>query len=79
MNLREKRMEKGITQVALAKQTGLTNQAICNYEQGIREPRLRDAQALARALGCTVDELIGDPDDESGRGPDSDEQDGIPF
>lgn len=65
MNLREIRKEKGLTQTELAKRTYLTNRAICNYEAGIREPRLKDAKALARALGCTVDELIGDPEDRA--------------
>ena len=65
MNLRKIRTEKGITQTALAETVGVTGQAICNYEVGIREPNLETLRNLAAALEVTVDELIGDNDDSS--------------
>ena len=63
MNLREIRKEKGLTQNELSNRTGVNQNNISRYETGAREPRLKDAKALAVALGCTVDELIGDEKD----------------
>ena len=65
MNLREIRKEKGMTQGQLSEMSSIHQNTISRYETGIREPRLKDAKALARALGCTVDELIGDPEDRA--------------
>lgn len=58
MNLREKRLEKGMTQKALAEACGMNRTRITNYEIGNRQPRLEDAKTIAAALDCTVDELI---------------------
>ena len=49
------RKEKGMTQNDLAEKLGLTSQAICNYEKGIREPNLDTMKKLATALEVTVD------------------------
>lgn len=64
MNLKEIRKERGMTQQQLADSCGMKNTRIANYEAGIREPRLQDAQKIAVALSCTLDELIGDPKPE---------------
>lgn len=63
MNLREKRLEKGMTQQELADKAGVLNTAICNYETGIREPDFKTLINLSAALDCTIDELIRDPRD----------------
>lgn len=64
MILRKKRIEKGLTQTKLAKSCGFTRQRITNYEAGIREPNIQALKKLAKALECTVDELIEDDDDD---------------
>lgn len=64
MNLASKRKEKGMTQIELAEKVGVGDTAICNYEKGLREPNLGTLKKLATVLECTVDELIGDADDE---------------
>lgn len=56
------RKEKGMTQNDLAEKLGLTSQAICNYEKGIREPNLDTLKKLATALEVTVDELLREDD-----------------
>lgn len=70
MNLRNLRIEQGLTQGELANKVGVLNTSICNYETGIREPNLEMLKKLASALECTVDELLQDPpesaDDKSG-------------
>lgn len=69
MNLEKIRLEKGMTQASVADCVGLTSQAICNYEKGIREPGIDTLKALAKTLDCTVDELLADPEenDDTGR------------
>ena len=64
MNLREKRKEKGMTQTDLANAIGMSCQAVHYYENGLREPNLSALQGLAKALDCTVDELIRDPEEQ---------------
>lgn len=63
MNLTKIRTEKGMTQTALAKQLGVTSQAVSNYELGLREPSFVKLRKMADILECTVDELIGDDDE----------------
>ena len=65
MNLKKIRIKKRFTQSALAEKVNLTNQAISNYETGIREPNLETLKRLATELECTVDELLEDDEDES--------------
>ena len=64
MKLAEIRKEKKMTQTELAEKVGVGDTAICNYEKGLREPNLGTLKKLATVLECTVDELIGDDDDE---------------
>lgn len=56
--LKELRKSKGLTQLQLAKDAGLSIGAIRNYEQGLREPTLSAAVALAGALGVRVDVFV---------------------
>ena len=58
-NIRLRREAKGLTQAELGRQCGLTHAAICHYEQGKRKPCMTALLALAKALGCTVEELAG--------------------
>lgn len=58
-NIRLRREAKGMTQLELANRCGVTDAMVCYYERGFRMPSLPTAAALADALGCTVDELLG--------------------
>jgi transcriptional regulator with XRE-family HTH domain len=64
MNLRNLRIERGMTQEAVAQSCGISRQRVTNYEIGIREPNLDTLKKLATALDVTVDELLRDEDDE---------------
>ena len=64
MNLKKIRSEKGITQKELATTLGINQNNISRYEAGDREPNLDTLKKLATVLEVTVDELIGDDDDE---------------
>lgn len=57
-NLRELRQAAGLTQEGLAEKLFVTRQTISNWETGRSEPDLEALDALARALGTEVPELL---------------------
>lgn len=63
MNLQMIRKQKGISQTRLAQLSGVHRVSIVRYEEGRTTPNARNAQKLARALGCTIDELLGETKD----------------
>lgn len=57
--LRDRRKAAGgLTQQELAERAGVTRQSIISIEGGKYRPSVELALLLARALGCTVDELF---------------------
>lgn len=58
--LRQKRKEKGWTHEQLAERSGVVAAAISHYECGRRNPSLKNLTRLANALGCGLDELVGE-------------------
>lgn len=59
--LAELRTVAGITQQELARQSGVKQGIISLIESGSTQfPRLDTAAKLARALGCTIDDLLGE-------------------
>ena len=63
MNIKQKRIEKNLTQKELADVCGTRQNNISRYEKGERSPDLKTAQALAKALGCTIDDLLREPEE----------------
>ncbi len=59
MGLRLGRQARGLTQEQLADMAGIARQTVSAIESGLSDPSLRNAMALARALGTTVEELFG--------------------
>ena len=57
--LLELRKEKGLGQVALAKETGLSKAAIAHWELGHRVPLATYVIILAKYFGVTTDYLLG--------------------
>lgn len=53
------RESRNLTQVQLAKLSGVSERMIQNYEGGIHRPRIEVAEKLAKALNITADELLG--------------------
>ncbi len=49
--MKNKRLEKGLTQKQLAELTGLTQSAISRYEKGTRRPTPEHAKLIAKVLG----------------------------
>jgi transcriptional regulator with XRE-family HTH domain len=59
--IRVKREELGLTQAELAKKTGLTQATISRLESGeVRQLKSEAIKSLARALGVSLDFLMGD-------------------
>jgi len=56
--IRKLRRAKDITQSELAKELGVDRSTVAKWEAGISLPRGKTLIALAKVLGCTVDELI---------------------
>ena len=63
------RKERGMTQVELATLLNLKQQALASYEVGRRRLPLSMLPEAARALGVAVEELIGEQNSKSKRGP----------
>jgi putative molybdopterin biosynthesis protein len=58
--LRRRRAALGISQVELARRTGVSRQALGAIEAGVYQPSVAVALSLARELGETVESLFGD-------------------
>ena len=56
--LKEKRIQKGLTQEELGRAVGVSYRTIYQYETGRREPKLKILRALATVLSCTIDEIV---------------------
>ncbi len=53
------RLGAGLSQSQLAKKAGIPLGTLKNWEQDLREPSLSKAAALAKAIGCSLDDLAG--------------------
>ena len=58
--VKQLRLQKGLSQEALARQLGVSRQTIVNIERGLNEPKVLLAIALAGILGVLVHELFRD-------------------
>ena len=63
MKLKIARMEKNLSQIQLAKMTGVTRQPIGMIEAGAFNPSLKLCIAICRALDKTLDQLFWEEDD----------------
>ena len=57
--IRRERKRQGLSQEQLAKSSGLSRYSIINYENGHRDPRVKDLKKIAKALNVSLAELIG--------------------
>jgi len=56
--VRRLRLEAGLSQTELARRTGMSQQAVSDWEVGKTVPRWRYVRAAARALGVSVDYIL---------------------
>lgn len=58
-NIKDLRMQKGITQTDLANSLGRTQQAVAGWENGRFNPDVPTLQMLAKFFGVSTDYLLG--------------------
>lgn len=61
MNIKKIREEKGLTQMELATILNVSQSTIAMWETNKSLPRVETLKAIAKAFGCTVDELLQSP------------------
>jgi transcriptional regulator with XRE-family HTH domain len=59
-NLRILRLRRLMSQETLAKRIGVSQNLISLYEKGEASPKLAIAMRLAKALGVTIEQLVGE-------------------
>ena len=59
-NLKKRRKQLKLTQKAVAERIGIAESAYQRYEQKNREPGVKTALKIAKALETTVEELYGE-------------------
>lgn len=59
-NLRNRRVQLGMNQTELAKKIGVTPTTIWLYERGEATPKIDIALRLAKVLGMTIEQLVGE-------------------
>ncbi len=52
------RVKKGLSQLELAMQVGVSRAQISNIESGRTDPQVKQLRQYAEALGCTIKDLI---------------------
>lgn len=58
-NLKRQRQNAGLSQQALADQSGVHRTLICRYEAGKTKPTIETVYKLAVPLKCSVEKLLG--------------------
>lgn len=64
MRIREIRESKNLSQLKLAHMTGLTQAFVCELETGRKNPSISSLVKVAKALDCSIDDLLSDEDRE---------------
>ena len=58
LNIRKRRLERGITQISLARNINENQQTVSMWEKGNNTPRADKLPKLAAALKCSIDDLF---------------------
>ena len=61
--LKELRETEGISMMQLANALGVSNAAICKWENGVAEPKVSYLIKISDFFDCTVDYLVGKTND----------------
>lgn len=68
MKIKDYREMAGLTRVQLADRMGVSKVAVRKWEVGLAKPSADKLPALAKLLGCTIDELFGKGDPSQAAG-----------
>ena len=60
MSIKQRRLMALMTQRELAQAANISTLSVIRYESGERTPTLDIASKIAKAINCTVDELLKD-------------------
>ena len=60
MQIKERRLQAGLTQKQLAGKMNVDQSAVSLWEAGKARPARKHQKKLAKILHCTVDELLGE-------------------
>jgi transcriptional regulator with XRE-family HTH domain len=63
------RKEQGLTQTQLAEMLGVSQQQVASFEAGRRRVTIAMLPSVARALGVSIEELLGVKAENGKRGP----------
>ena len=66
MRFAEAREKAGLSQAAVAEELGVSPPAVCQWEKGKTYPKMPTLRKIAKLYGCTVDELLMEPDSVAG-------------
>ena len=58
-NLSEKRMQRGLSQKAMAEAIGVAQSTYSLYEKGAREPNISKIVKISEVLNISIDDLFG--------------------
>ena len=59
-NYEKIRQERGVSDYKVAGDAGISRSTISEWKTGAHTPSLENLQKIAKALGCSVGELIGE-------------------
>lgn len=62
VNLKQHRLQRGLTLEQMAKDAGLTKSYVSKVERGLSTPSIGSAMGIAAALGISVERLFGQAD-----------------
>lgn len=63
VTIRRRRLALGMTLEALAAEGGVSVAMLSEVERGVKNPTVKLAWQIARALGCSLTELLDEPED----------------
>lgn len=63
--IRQRMKALNLTQNELARRAGMSSSGMCTIIKGTYEPRMENLRQIAQVLGCTVSELLSDPEESS--------------
>lgn len=58
--IKREREKRGITQVQLSERLNIKQQTVSAWERGVAEPNIAVLKQIAKILGCSFGDLIGD-------------------
>ncbi|EKM18593.1 TPA: helix-turn-helix transcriptional regulator [Vibrio harveyi] len=58
-NIKRLREEKGVTQIEIAQAVGTSAKTVMNWESGKTEPKASELLMIAKRLGVSVNEVLG--------------------